>query len=142
MRKDNSSNLGFFCDGKPMSPLFPNSSKRWRDVAQQMGGQYHLWSADELDGLIKQKCPQLGSAYQNVAFPAMRADIDRLAILHCFGGPYAGLDVYPNRGTCAPASLAVQKVFLTGHRPTMKKWLPAKKCKHHAPACKHSVAEK
>ena len=62
----------------------------------------------------------------------MRADICRIAILHSYGGLYADLDVYPNRKTYAPASLVVQKVFTTGHRTAMKKWLPAKN-KHNRP---------
>ena len=125
MCRHNSSNLGVFRDGKPMSPLFQYSSERWRDVAQEMGAQYHLWFADELDALVKQKYPQFWSPYLKAAFSVMRVDIGRLCILHRHGGLYADLDVYPNRGTYAPASLAVQKVFLTGHRTAMEKcWLP------------------
>ena len=86
-----------------------------------MGAQHHLWSADELDALIKQKYPQFWPTYCNVPFSVMRADIGRIAILHSYGGLYADLDVYPNRETYAAATLAIRKVFTTGHRTAMKK---------------------
>jgi len=117
---------GVFRDDKPMPRLFENSLQRWREVAQHMGAQHHLWSADELDALIKQKYPQIWPTYRSVAFLVMRADIGRIAILHSYGGLYADLDVYPNRNAYAPASLTVQKVFNNNHRTAMKKWLPAK----------------
>ena len=118
---------GVFRDGKPMSRLFENSLQRWRHAAQQMGAQHHLWSADELDALIRQRYPQFWFTYQNMPFSVMRADFGRIAILHSYGGLYADLDVYPNRIAYAPASLAVQKVFSAMRRTSMKKWLPAEK---------------
>ena len=125
-----------------MSPLFQNSSKRWKDVAQQMGAQYQLWSADELDALVKNKYPQFWSTYVKAALSVMRVHIDRLCILHRHGGMYVDLDVNPNRATYAEASLPVQKIFLTGHQRAMKTWLPPKTCKHNVPGQRHPVANK
>ena len=118
---------GVFRDGKPMSRLFENSLQRWRHLAKQMGARHHLWSADEVDALIKQKYAQLWPTYCDVPFSIMRADIGRIAILHSFGGMYVDLDVYPNRNTYAPCTLAVQKVYTTGYRTAMKKRSSAKR---------------
>ena len=121
---------GVFRDGKQMSRLFENSLHRWRNAAQQMGAQHHLWSADEVDALIQQRYHQFWTTYKDLPFSVMRVDFGRIAILHSYGGLYADLGVYPNRDTYAPASLAVQKVIATGHCKAMKRWLPAKVSKN------------
>jgi hypothetical protein len=46
---------GLFRDGKGMPKLFETSQMRWRQVAKQMGATYHLWSADEVDALMKKR---------------------------------------------------------------------------------------
>ena len=102
--------FGIFRDDKPMSRLFENSLRRWRQVAQQMGAKHHLWTADEVDALICQRYPEHWDMYRSVAFPEMRSDIGRIAILHSYGGLYADLDVYPNRPAYSAAKFAVKKV--------------------------------
>ena len=118
---------GVFRDGKPMPRLFENSLQRWRHLAKQMGARHHLWSADEVDALIKQKYAWFWPTYCDVPFSIMRADIGRIAILHSFGGMYVDLDVFPNRNTYAACSLAVQKVYVSGYRTAMKKSGSAKR---------------
>ena len=92
---------GMYRDGKRMPLLFENSQRRWRQVARQMGAQYHLWSADEVDALIKKHYPQFWAMYQKVPFPVMRVDIGRICILHHYGGLYSDLDVFPT-ATASP----------------------------------------
>ncbi len=117
-----------------MSSLFKNSLHRWRQVAQRMGAQHHLWSADEVDALIKQQYPSLWLIYRDVPFSVMRVDIGRVAILHHYGGMYADLDVFPNRDTYAQATFAVQKVYASGRCSRKAKCVPAKR--------KHNVERK
>ena len=69
---------GMFRDGKSMPPLFCNSMLRWREVATEMNAQYHLWSADEVDALIKKHFSQFWAMYKSVPFPVMRVDIAHL----------------------------------------------------------------
>ena len=126
--------FGVFRDGKPMSRLFANSLHRWRQVAQRMSAQHHLWSVDEVEALIKQQYPLLWHTYVHVPFSVMRVDIGRVAILHHYGGMYADLDVYPNRDTYAHADFAVQKVYASGYCSSKTKCVPAKR--------KHNVAHK
>ena len=102
--------FGVFRDNKPMSRLYEQSLRRWRQVAQQMGGRHHLWDADEVDALVKQNYPQHWDMYKNVAFPVMRSYIARIAILHRFGGLYADLNTYPNRPAYSATSFAVKKL--------------------------------
>ena len=104
---------GLVRDGKPMPRLFINSQVCWRQVASHMGARYHLWSADEVDSLIKQHYAEFWATYRSFPFAKMRADMARIAILHRYGGMYADLDVFPIADTFAQADLAVQKVF--GH---------------------------
>ena len=119
--------FGVFRDNKPMSRLCQNSLRRWRQVAQQMGGRHHLWDADEVDALVKQNYPQHWDMYHNVAFPVMRSYIARIAILHRFGGLYADLDTYPNRSAYSATSFAVQKVHPVGRLTAKKSRFAAKK---------------
>ena len=77
-----------------------------------MGARYHLWSADEVDSLIKQHYAEFWATYRSFPFAKMRADMARIAILHRYGGMYADLDVFPIADTFAQADLAVQKVFV------------------------------
>ena len=93
---------GMFRDGKSMPFLFQNSQLRWREVARQMGAQYHLWSADEVDALIKKHFPQFWAMYKSVPFPVMRVDIARICILHHYGGIYIDLDVFFPTATASP----------------------------------------
>ena len=79
---------GVFRDGRAMPNLFVNSQMRWRQVAKQIGATYHMWSADEVDALVKQYFPQFWDTYKNVPFPVQRVDIARVAILHQYGGMY------------------------------------------------------
>ena len=51
---------GVFGDNKPMSSLFETSQSRWKDVARSMSAHYHLWNANELEALVKQRSPVLG----------------------------------------------------------------------------------
>ena len=74
-----------------------------------MGAQYHLWSANEVDALMKQHFLQFWEMYQNGAFPVMRANIARVYILHQYGGMNVDLDVYPNCKSFTQVPLAVQK---------------------------------
>ena len=39
---------GLFRDDKPMSEMFLDSSRRWKEVASAMCAEYHLWTADEV----------------------------------------------------------------------------------------------
>ena len=101
---------GVFRDDQPMVPLFKSSEERWRKVALDMGAQYHLWNADELDWLMKNHYPQFWAMYCQVRYPVMRVDIGRVAILHSYGGMYADLDTFPNRRMYAEESFAVGRV--------------------------------
>ena len=74
-----------------------------------MGATYHLWNADEVESLMKQRYPQYWDMYCNVRYPIMRADIGRIAILHTYGGLYADLDVHPNRGFYEQVKFAVAR---------------------------------
>ena len=120
---------GLFRDGKPMPFLFENSQRRWRELARQMGAQYHLWSADEVEALMKKHFPQFWGMYTRVPFPVMRADIARICILHHYGGMYIDLDVVPNCESFAQVPLAVQKAYVSGYK-TLKSKRPSKKKQH------------
>ncbi len=101
---------GLFRDGKDMPDLFTRSMQKWKTVAFNMGATYHLWTADEVDTLIKDQYPFIWKVYQNVRYPVMRCDIGRVAILHAFGGMYSDLDVLPNRLEFAQTELTVCSV--------------------------------
>jgi hypothetical protein len=101
---------GLFGDNKPMSPLFQASQRKWVEVAAGMGAQYHLWSAAEVESLVKQRYPQFGDMYCQVRYPIMRCDIGRLMILHGYGGLYADLDTMPGRAWYQQVQLAVPRV--------------------------------
>ena len=101
---------GLFRDDKPMSPLFQLSQQRWQKAAETMGAKYHLWSADEVDTLMRQSYPEHFAMYSEARFPVMRADMGRVAILHAYGGLYADLDTLPNRTSYDRADLAVVMV--------------------------------
>ena len=124
---------GLFRDNKPMSRLFQNSLQRWRQVAENMGAIHHLWSADEVDALVKQFYPQVWPAYRNVPFSVMRADIARVVILHKHGGMYVDCDIFPNRETYTQSDLAIQKIYSTSYSTSMFH-------KHLEAQRKHSVA--
>lgn len=120
---------GLFRDGKSMPFLFQNSQLRWREVARQMGAQYHLWPADEVDALMKGHFPQFWAMCKSVPFPVMRVDIARICILHHYGGMYVDLDVFPNCDSFAQVPLAVQKAYTIGYK-TVKSKSCSKKKKH------------
>ena len=101
---------GLYGDDKPMSDLFETSRRAWSDVAAGMGARYILWSAAEVEALVKHRYPQHWDMYCDVRYPIMRCDIGRIAILHSYGGLYADLDTYPNRAWYAQAELALQRV--------------------------------
>jgi len=118
---------GLFRDGKAMPKLFETSQMRWRQVAKQMGATYHLWSADEVDALMKKRFAFLWDTYKDVPFPVMRADIARVAILHHYGGMYVDLDVFPNTNIFLQAPLAVQKQYTSGYKTAGAKLRASKK---------------
>ena len=120
---------GLFRDGKPMPFLFQNSQRRWRELARQMGAQYHLWSADEVEALMKKHFPQFWAMYKGVPFPVMRVDIARICILHHYGGMYIDLDVFPNCESFAQVPLAVQKAYVSGYK-TVKSKRPSQQKQH------------
>ena len=101
---------GLFGDDKSMSPLFKSSMERWQLVAKKMRATYHLWSAAEVESLVKQRYPQFWDMYCNVRYPIMRCDIGRLCIIHAYGGLYSDLDVLPNREIYTQVPLAVSRV--------------------------------
>ena len=101
---------GLFGDNKPMSTLFQKSKSMWSDVAKGMGAEHHLWNAEELESLVKQKYPQFWNMYCDVRYPIMRADIGRIVIIHAYGGLYADLDVLPNRTWYEQVQLAIPRV--------------------------------
>jgi len=101
---------GLFRDGKPMSDLFLQSSGRWQQVAADMGAQYHMWSADEVDTLMRDHYDKYMAMYRGVRYPVMRADIGRVAILHRYGGLYVDCDVIPNRTAYPQTALGVSLV--------------------------------
>jgi hypothetical protein len=51
--------------------------------------------------------------YQNVRYPIMRVDIARIIILHCYGGLYSDLDVWPNRDIYPQVDFALARVEKT-----------------------------
>ena len=117
---------GVFRDGKAMSALFQRSQQRWRQVATDMGAEYHLWSADELDSLVKQQYPASWRMYVDARYPVMRVDIGRVAILHAYGGMYADMDTVPNRSRYSQTLLSVGRVHLSkGRLPAKAKPKPA-----------------
>jgi len=101
---------GVFRDGKPMSTLFAKSHYRWQTLAGVMGATYILWSADQVDTLIKDHYPDCWGMYTEARYPVMRVDIGRVAILHRYGGLYADLDVLPNSSAYRQVPLAVGMV--------------------------------
>jgi len=101
---------GIFGDGKPMNAMFQKSTSMWKHVAAGMNAHYHMWDANELESLVKQKYAQYWDLYQNVRYPVMRVDIGRFLILHAYGGLYADCDIFPNRSYYEQAQLAVQRV--------------------------------
>ena len=101
---------GLFRDDKPMPALFQQSRDRWQQVATDMQAHYHLWSADEVDTLVREHYSKYLPMYLDARYPVMRADIGRVAILHRYGGLYADLDVMPNRPAYQQATLAVSIV--------------------------------
>ena len=98
---------GCFRDGKPMNARFVESKRRWEGVAASMGARYHLWTADQVDTLVKTTCGFLWDSYVNCRYPVMRADIGRVAILYSYGGLYSDLDVFPNRASYRQVPFAV-----------------------------------
>ena len=121
---------GLFGDNKPMSTLFQKSKSMWSDVAKGMGAEHHLWNAEELESLVKQKYPQFWNMYCDVRYPIMRADIGRIVIIHAYGGLYADLDVLPNRSWYEQVQLAIPRV-----RDTKKELIAAKKKKGRTLSC-------
>ena len=101
---------GLFGDAAPMSPLFQTSQRKWMEVADQSGAAYMLWTADDLESLMKQRYHQYWDMYCNVRYPIMRCDIGRLAIIHSYGGLYSDLDVVPNRSWYPQVELALPRV--------------------------------
>ena len=101
---------GVFGDKEPMSSLFETSHRRWKEIARCMSAHYHLWNAEEMEALVKQRYPQHWDMYCSVRYPIMRCDIGRLLILHAFGGLYADLDTMPNRGWYEEARFALARV--------------------------------
>ena len=101
---------GIFKDDKPMSTLFTENQKRWQAVTASMSAHYQLWTADEVESLVKQWYPQYWGMYSSVRYPVMRCDIGRLIILHMYGGLYADLDTKPNRSWYEQVELAVQRI--------------------------------
>ena len=110
---------GLFRDGKAMSAMFRESQDRWRRVAFDMGADYHLWTADEVDTLMKNHFSFAWEVYQNVRYPVMRCDMGRVAVLYEYGGIYSDLAVFPNRMTYAQCDLAVCSAPSKNQR---KKW--------------------
>ena len=109
---------GLFGDEKPMPELFQESHRSWKAVADNVGAQYHLWTAAELETLVKQHYPQYWDMYCDVRYPVMRCDIGRIAIIHSYGGLYADLDVQPNRLWYEQTEFALARVKpLTDKRP-------------------------
>ena len=101
---------GIFKDDKPMPTLFTENQKCWQAVTTSMSAHYQLWTADEVESLVKQWYPQYWDMYSSVRYPVMRCDIGRLIILHAYGGLYADLDTKPNRSWYEQVELAVQRI--------------------------------
>ena len=101
---------GIYRDGKPMPSLFVESERRWKQCAVNMGVPYHLWTADEVDTLMRTHYEDFWDMYKDARFPVMRCDIGRIAILHRFGGLYSDLDVWPNRFEYKHSEFAVCSV--------------------------------
>ena len=126
---------GLFGDGKPMSALFQSGQKKWQGLAERMGAHYHLWSADDLESLVKQKYPQHWDMYKRVRFPVMRCDIGRIIILHAYGGLYADLDTEPNRSFFKQVDLALPRIQIPDkHKPKCGPTAMKKKKKKKGPA--------
>ena len=101
---------GLFGDGKPMSDLFITSRDMWTRVAEGIGAKYILWTAPDVESLMKQRYPQFWDMYCGVRYPIMRVDIGRVAIIHTYGGLYSDLDVMPNRLCYEQADLVLARV--------------------------------
>ena len=112
---------GVYRDGQEMPQMFVDSHWRWREVARELGATYHMWSADEVDALIKQHYHHLWDTYKGVPFAIMRADMARIAILHRYGGMYVDLDVFPNTNVFPQVEFAVQKAYTCGYNTARAK---------------------
>jgi len=89
---------GLYRDGQPMTKVYQESSRRWREAADATGAKYILWGADEVDTLVRRQFSIVWKAYQKSMYPAMRVAYARICILHHYGGLVADLDVDPKQG--------------------------------------------
>ena len=111
---------GLFKDNKAMPTLFEDSMQRWRQVARNMGAKYHLWNADEVDALIKQRYEWLWQTYRDALFPLMRVNIARFAIVQHYGGMCVDLDVFPNYRTYECGLYDQVSLTIVAWQPTSK----------------------
>ena len=101
---------GVFGDDKPKPCLFTACQMKWEELAKRMSAAYHLWTADELESLVKQKYTQYWDMCSSVRYPVMRCDIGRLIALHAYGGMHADLDTEPNRRRYEQVELALPRI--------------------------------
>ena len=87
---------GLYEDGKEMSELFKESSKKWKEYAERNNDIYKLWTAEECKELVD-TYGNIKDYYYDVKYPVMKCDIMRFLIVYQFGGMYVDLDVIPNQ---------------------------------------------
>ena len=61
---------GLFKDQKPMNKMFASSHQAWKTTASNMGAEYHLWTSDEVETLIRTKYHQFLGHVQELSFPS------------------------------------------------------------------------
>lgn len=80
-------------DKKYWHPIWLEGNKIWDKLYPNH--LHYTWTDEQIDRLIEYNYPQYWNKYINLPYHALRIDISRLFILHCYGGIYADLDYLP-----------------------------------------------
>jgi len=78
-----------------------DSSRAWRDVCDNNGWEYKLWSAAEYRDFIRQHYEWFLPVFDGYEYDAMRCDSARYFLMYHYGGIYADLDIEPVGGRFA-----------------------------------------
>lgn len=83
-----------------------------RTRRQLKGWDFHLWTDDDLDVILREDHPAIYGKYREITRGILRSDIGRYAILYRFGGVYADTDYkfvkFPSELLAAPCTLPVE----------------------------------
>jgi mannosyltransferase OCH1-like enzyme len=78
-----------------MPARFRASQDSWK--AQHPGWEYHLWTGEEIDRLVREHYPDLSRLFYGYPDWIQRVDVARYMILHHHGGIYSDLDIICRR---------------------------------------------